>query len=44
MTIQFLCENRKSCYVCRVVGKEGASCEAPDGKKEGEERIYLERP
>ena len=29
---QFLCENRKTWYVGRVVGREGALCGAPDGK------------
>jgi len=32
---QFLCENRKPCYLGSVVGRESAPCGGPDGKGEG---------
>ncbi len=40
---QFLCENRNPCYLGRVVGKEGAPCEAPDGegKDKSEEKFFI---
>jgi hypothetical protein len=38
---QFLCENRKLCYLWLGVGNENAPCEAAYGEEKDEEKIFI---
>src|SRR5271165_289955 len=38
---QFLCENRKSCYLREIVGSNRAPCEALGGEGKDEKRNFI---